>query len=107
MAVTVYVNTFGEDGERSFTTARDYHLQVMTALTQRGYAKVVGSLLEEGQSWMSPEGGYVIHAKLAKGGKAVFFMTQTEATADKVFEAVTLSIPGIHLEAPVPVLAPE
>lgn len=107
MAGMIYVNTFGTDGERSFSTVRDYHFQVMQALTERGYARVEGATLNKTQTWMGQEGGYIVHAKLAKGGKAVFFMAQTQETAEKVIEAVRLSIPGINLEGPVKVSAPE
>lgn len=107
MAGTIYVNTFGVNEERSFASTRDYHFQVMNALTERGYADVKGTTLEEGQSWIGEDGGYVVHAKLAKGGKAVFFMAQTEETVEKITEAVKLSIPGISLEPPVKISAPE
>ena len=107
MASRIYVNTFGEKGERSFSTVDGYHFQVMQALTERGYTPVEGSHLDKGETWVGEDGGYIVHAKLAKGGKAIFFMTQTEETARKVTEALKLSIPGIFLEEPVKIGVPE
>lgn len=107
MAARIYVNTFGAKGERSFSAIEDYHFQVMQALTERGYIPVEGGVLAKGESWVSEDGGFVVHAKLGKGGKAVFFMTQTEETAKKVVEAVRLSIPGIGLEEPIRISVPE
>ena len=75
MAARIYVNTFGAKGERSFSTVEDYHFQVMQALTERGYIPVEGGVLAKGESWVGEDGGFVVHAKLKKGGKAVFFMS--------------------------------
>lgn len=107
MAGLIYVNTFGSNRERSFSTVRNYHYQVMQALSERGYASVEGGTLDGDSSWLGESGGYVVHAKLAEGGKAVFFMAQTEETVKKIIEAVQLSIPGINLEEPVKISAPE
>jgi len=106
MGSRIYVNTFGSKSERSFSTNENYHYQVMQALTERGYSPVQGSALNEG-TWVGEDGGYIVYAKLAKGGKAVFFMAQTQETAKKVSEAVKMSIVGIHLDEPVKVEAPE
>lgn len=79
----------------------------MQALTERGYAKVQGSILKDEERWMGPEGGFIVHVSLAKGGKAVFFMTRDEATADRVAESLKLSVPGIALHPATLVDAPE
>lgn len=107
MAGRVYVNTFGENDSKVFSTQENYHYQIMQALTERGYAKVQGSILKGEERRMGPEGGFIVHVSLAKGGKAVFFMTQDEATADRVAESLKLSVPGIALHPATLVDAPE
>ena len=106
MAGTIYRNTFGEDNREVYATQRDYHFQIMQALTERGYAKVEGGNLR-GKGWMGEGGGFVVHASLKEGGKAVFFMTRDAETADKVTEAIKLSVPGIALHEKIKVSAPE
>lgn len=107
MAGRVYVNTFGENDSKVFSTQENYHYQIMQALTERGYAKVEGGVLKGEEKWMGPEGGFIVHASLAKGGKAVFFMARDKATVDRVTEALRLSIPGITLHPAEPVSVPE
>lgn len=107
MAGHVYVNTFGENDSKVFSTQENYHYQIMQSLTERGYAKVQGGVLKNEEKWMGPEGGFIVHVSLAKGGKAVFFMTRDEDTADRVAEALKLSVPGIALHPATPVDAPE
>lgn len=107
VAGRVYVNTFGENDSKVFSTQENYHYQIMQSLTERGYAKVQGSVLKDEEKWMGPEGGFIVHVSLAKGGKAVFFMTRDEVTADRVAEALKLSVPGIALHPATPVDAPE
>ena len=107
MAGELFVNTFGPNDDQSFSSNLKYHYQVMNALTERGYTKVEGGKLSEGESWIGDDGGYVVHAKLEKGGKAIFFMTRTRGAADKVIEALKLSIVGIHLDEPIKVSVPE
>lgn len=103
---TVYRNTFGADRLEVFTYYQNYHFQIMRALTERGYSDVKGDTAP-GNAWMDEEGGYIVHASLEKGGKAVFFMASTMTAIDKVIEALRLSIPGITLHQPVKVDRPE
>jgi hypothetical protein len=106
VAGRVYVNTFGENDSKVFSTQENYHFQIMQALTERGYAKVQGGVLKGDEAWMGPEGGFIVHASLAKGGKAVFFMTRDQDTADRVIEALKISIVGITLHEPVKIDQP-
>jgi hypothetical protein len=107
VAGRIYVNTFGENDSKVFSTRENYHYQIMQSLTERGYAKVQGSVLKDEEKWMGLEGGFIVHVSLTKGGKAVFFMTRDEVTADRVAEALKLSVPGIALHPATPVDAPE
>lgn len=54
MAGRVYVNTFGENDSKVFSTQENYHYQIMQALTERGYAKVQGGVLKGEEKWMGP-----------------------------------------------------
>lgn len=101
----MYVITFGEDDQKIFSTKDNYHYDIMQALTERGYAKIQGGSLK-GESWIGKDGGYVVHADLAKGGKAIYFMTRDLMTASKVSEAVRLSKPGVSLHEPVKISSP-
>lgn len=102
---SIYRNTFGSEGLAVYTYKDNYHFQVMRALIERGYAEVEGGTLRDA-SWMGPDGGYVVHATLKDGGKAIFFMARTMEVIEKVTEAVKLSTPGIALHEPVKVERP-
>jgi hypothetical protein len=106
MAFVAYRNTFGKDGKVVFSSKDNYHYQIMQALKERGYTDVEGDILKEG-SWLGEDGGYIVHASLKEGGKAVFFMAQDAETADLVTEAVKLSIPGIVLHDKIKVDPPQ
>lgn len=108
MAGTVYRNTFGEDGLVVFSTKQVYHAQIMQALTERGYASVKGDILNlKGETWLGEDGGYIVHASLKDGGKTIFLMTRDAKTADRVIEAVKLSVPGIALHEKIKVEPPQ
>lgn len=106
MASTVYRNTFGEDKKVVFSTKDNYHYQIMQALTERGYSPVTGDALKGDESWIGEDGGYLTHASLKDGGRAVFFMTRDKETADRVIEALKISIVGITLHDPIKVDRP-
>lgn len=103
---SVFRNTFGSEGLEVYTYKDNYHFLVMRALIERGYADVQGSTLRD-DSWMASDGGYIVHATLEKGGKAILFMARTMEVIEKVTEALKLSTPGIALHEPVKVTRPE
>lgn len=108
MAARIYVNTFGKDEYKVFSLKDNYHAQIHQALTERGYTQIVGSTLEEEEGgWMGKNGGYVVHAHLKGGGKAVYFMARDLATASKAMEAIRLSNPTIVMDDPQEVSLPE